>query len=282
MGVVLDDSPGERVLLYGADGSTLLKVVVDAAGHLQVDTLTSALPSGAATEATLAEANARLGDEVGPAAGSVNKQLADLLTELQSVLDAAARLYGYNGAAWANLLVESAASPNLRVGLWDGASRAQVYNGATEPMSASDQGVETISRLYALAAAGWRRLRIDGGDHLYVNQFGVPTVERQSTTAASAGTNTFNFTAVAAAKVWNLKNICIVNMNSASGGVVVQVVRGATAYNLYTFPAMTAGNFLAVVMDAYLAAADNLRIVWYNCTLNDDLYIDINYVLRDA
>ncbi len=36
MAVVLDNEPGERVLLYGADGSTLRKVVVDASGRLVI------------------------------------------------------------------------------------------------------------------------------------------------------------------------------------------------------------------------------------------------------
>jgi hypothetical protein len=36
MSVVLDDDTGERVLLYGADGSTLLKVVTDSSGRLVV------------------------------------------------------------------------------------------------------------------------------------------------------------------------------------------------------------------------------------------------------
>lgn len=36
MPVVLDNDPGERVLLYGADGSTLRKVVVDSSGQLVV------------------------------------------------------------------------------------------------------------------------------------------------------------------------------------------------------------------------------------------------------
>lgn len=36
MPVVLDNDPGERVLLYGADGATLRKVVVDSSGRLRV------------------------------------------------------------------------------------------------------------------------------------------------------------------------------------------------------------------------------------------------------
>ena len=51
--VSLDDS-NDSVLVYGFDGAANQPIKTDAAGELQVDVLSSALPSGAATEATLA------------------------------------------------------------------------------------------------------------------------------------------------------------------------------------------------------------------------------------
>tara|TARA_B100000073_G_scaffold348419_1_gene367122 strand:- start:839 stop:3013 length:2175 start_codon:yes stop_codon:yes gene_type:complete len=48
------DAADDSVLVYGFDGSSNQKITTDANGHLQVDVLSSALPSGAATEATLA------------------------------------------------------------------------------------------------------------------------------------------------------------------------------------------------------------------------------------
>ena len=50
-GVVIPDPRGGLVWIHGKDGSgNPVKVLVDADGHPQVDTLTSALPAGAATE----------------------------------------------------------------------------------------------------------------------------------------------------------------------------------------------------------------------------------------
>ena len=50
-GVVIPDPRGGLVWIHGKDGGgNPVKVLVDAAGNLQIDTVTSALPSGAATE----------------------------------------------------------------------------------------------------------------------------------------------------------------------------------------------------------------------------------------
>ena len=50
-----------QVFNYGKDGSTYRPMTVDSSGHLQVDVLSTALPSGSATEATLAAAEVHLG-----------------------------------------------------------------------------------------------------------------------------------------------------------------------------------------------------------------------------
>ena len=49
------DAADDSVLVYGFDGASNQKIATDANGHLQVDVLSSALPSGAATEATLTD-----------------------------------------------------------------------------------------------------------------------------------------------------------------------------------------------------------------------------------
>lgn len=46
---------GKGILLQGDDGTDRTNVLVDAAGHLQVDAVSNALPTGAATETTLDE-----------------------------------------------------------------------------------------------------------------------------------------------------------------------------------------------------------------------------------
>ncbi len=67
-GVVIPDPRGGHVWIYGVDSAgNPVKILVDTDGHLQVDTLSSALPTGAATSA---------------------KQ-DDILTELQEKLETA-------------------------------------------------------------------------------------------------------------------------------------------------------------------------------------------------
>ena len=72
------------------DALTALQLIDDLRGalgsvntdDLQVDVKTSGLPTGAATETTLAEVSARLGDETSPASGSANAQLADIVSRI--------------------------------------------------------------------------------------------------------------------------------------------------------------------------------------------------------
>ena len=304
MGVVLDDSPGERVLLYGADGTVLRKVVVDSSGHLQVDALSSALPSGAATEAKqdtqitalqliddlrndlAAVATDKLRtsviDSALPSGAATEATLSTINTNLISELTRLCKLYGYDGAAWQTLLVESAANPNLRVGLWDGARRAQVYDGATEPMGTSDQGVETIARLYALASDGWRRLRMDGAYHLYVNQYGVPGAERQSNLTAAAGSNTLTSTAVPSAKVWLVTSLYAFNDNTVSSRIRFGATVGGTTRLLHCVASPAAGVGISWQGHLYLPAAATVGADFFDCLLNDDLYLDVHYIVRDA
>ena len=51
---------GKPIVILGTDGTDLYGITVDIAGHLQVDVLSNALPTGAATEATLASIKAAI------------------------------------------------------------------------------------------------------------------------------------------------------------------------------------------------------------------------------
>lgn len=238
MGVVLDDSPGERVLLYGADGAVLRQVVVDAAGHLQVDVL--------------------------------------------SALEAVARLYGYDGTDWQNLLVESATLKNLRVVIGRGDTLAHVAQHNADGLGQTDVGLMVEAFLRGFNGTTWDRLRSDALRHLYVNQFGVPGAESKSDLSAAAGTDSLSFTAVATAKVQRVTNIWAGNFNTVNvrinlmagvGGVMRVLVRKAS-------PAVVEGvNWQG---ECFLAAGDYIYVEYEGCTLNDDLYADIHYVVLDA
>lgn len=102
-----------------ADALTALQKIDDLQGALDsvdtdelvVNVDESALPAGAATEATLAELSLRVGDEITPGAGAVNYRLAELLTELETKLETAdfatdtdrcikAFTHGYVSSTW--------------------------------------------------------------------------------------------------------------------------------------------------------------------------------------
>ena len=74
MPVVLDNDVGDRAALYLWSGSAWVKARSDADGHFQIDVLSSALPTGAATAANqLTEITAlQLIDDLRNALGSVN------------------------------------------------------------------------------------------------------------------------------------------------------------------------------------------------------------------
>lgn len=62
-GVTLDvnlDNANDDVLIYGFDGAANQAITTDVNGHLQIDILSSALPTGAATEATLSSIDGKI------------------------------------------------------------------------------------------------------------------------------------------------------------------------------------------------------------------------------
>lgn len=111
--------------LMGYDGADWNMLRVDAAGHLQTDVLSSALPTGAATAANQ----------------------ATIIGHIDGIEGALGRCYGYDGADWQTLLVESAALKNLRVKLYDGA------NGIESLLLGADTNTDTRGLVvYALNA----------------------------------------------------------------------------------------------------------------------------------
>lgn len=111
------------------------KIHVNAVGDVQVDVGSSALPLGAASAANQV---------------LINANLATMVTEQ-------GRCYGWVGDVWYHLLVESAANPNLRVRLYDGANAVTVRPHAFA-VAAGDYGLVTASCLTALFGVAWHYL----------------------------------------------------------------------------------------------------------------------------
>ena len=124
------------------------KVLVDGAGNLQVDVLGSALPAGAATAANqVTEITAlQLIDDLRNALGSVNTD--DLQVDIKDIADGEIKCYGYDGANWQTLLVESAALKNLRVRLYDGANGIDSHLADASGLAPTERGIMAIAMNY--------------------------------------------------------------------------------------------------------------------------------------
>jgi len=189
----------QQVELWGWDGvAPWVKVHVDAAGDLQVDVLTSGLPAGAAT-----------------AANQVT--IIGYIDDLEA---GQGHCYGWDGANWQELLVESAVLKNLRVRLYGGAnavlisqsSAAQAYTNyylGVQAVLHGDDGtnlsrigmllagadavVNTLntlgvaSMLYGFNGATWDRLRVDAAYNLQVDVNEVRKTDTSTITSISVG-----------------------------------------------------------------------------------------------
>jgi len=95
-----DKAPeGPRVIALVYDGIDLRALKSDTDGHLQVDALSSALPSGAATQATLADILAKLDVALSTRALEAGGNLASILARLDVALSTRALEAGGNLAA---------------------------------------------------------------------------------------------------------------------------------------------------------------------------------------
>lgn len=135
-----------NVGIWGWDTANDLwrKLHVDALGNLQVDVLASALPAGAATAAhqvtthgyidgiedllgaglpaSLDTGHLRVREQNWPADYPLPAAQVATLQQVTEQGTPSVHLYGYDGAAWQTLLVESDVLKNLRVKLYDGAN----------------------------------------------------------------------------------------------------------------------------------------------------------------
>ncbi len=95
---------------------------------------------------------------------------------------ALARIQGYDGTDWQNLLVQSADYPNLRVSVYSSGARANVFSGAYDSRASANNGLVTQSFLYGFNGSTWDRLRVDSDMHLIVAHGAVWNTKTGTTT----------------------------------------------------------------------------------------------------
>lgn len=203
-GVIIPDARGGLVWIHGSDGTaTPVLVSVDASGHLQLDVLTSALPSGAATAANQAtEITAlQLIDDLRAALQSVaGDSLRGTIISLIGVTSYVNVLEGYNaqymeagsdlaapagtvtktlsvvpaGEAWliGRLSAWNATrAVTIDTGVWDGTTM-HVIDAATNTSSGNPLAVGKDVWLKAGDAVRFRFYGTVLNDDLYWNAFG--------------------------------------------------------------------------------------------------------------
>lgn len=243
-----------------------------------VDVLSSVLPTGAATQATLAtlltEAifTGRLGEvQASPTANTVLDRLKQLLTGI--VLAA-----GTNNIGDVDVL--SSALPT-------GASTAANQSTANTALSAIQTAVQLIDNVISgseaqvdIVAAPVLQVQNENGDML--DAFESVYVSNQSNLNAPAGYDELTDTAVAAGKVLKVTSVTVYNENNIATFVQAYIYNGTLAATLVrrnTPAAFEAVNWTGVV---YLPAGYYVVGGYGGTILNDNIRLQVCGVLMDA
>jgi hypothetical protein len=141
---MLGETIGNILTAFGYDGTAFRNLTTDAAGHLQVDALTSGLPAGAATQATLALVLAEL------------TLLADLTNALQSVAADRLLVRGEDQlVSYKNpLLVQKSGAVSGAGGYYDSTAVAAGEVWRVDMVQSTDQTSATTGHRYSVRRGG--------------------------------------------------------------------------------------------------------------------------------
>lgn len=244
---------------FGSDGSDWYAILVDSDGHIHIDIETSGLPSGAATEATLAEINNRIGDESAPATGTVNKQLADAVTALQLIDDLRNAL-------------ASVATDQLRADIISSALPSGAATSAKQDtMITALQLIDDLRNALGSVATDLLRVESKDGDKLV--GFESVVEEGLSDTNLATGTNTLDGTAVPTGKVWKITQAMVIYIGTAPSALQIRVPGlGGTIY-LLDQRTITSGVAYMWSGEIYLQVGDYMQARVTGATAGDDLYL---------
>lgn len=124
-------------------------------------------------------------------------------------------------------------------------------------------GQDILARLQGYHASGWRNAPVPFGAT-------APYAAFVSSDTLSAGSNTLNYTAVAANTVAVITNITLRYTGTVPTSIAAFAVIGGTAYRIFTQLSPASNVVYTWQGWVVLAAGDNLRMVIAGATLNDD------------
>lgn len=228
---------GALLTLLGWDGTAFRNLKTDSDGHLQIDALSTALPTDAATETSLAKVVTAI------------ELIDDLRAALDSVgTDELNAHVAKKAGAWTTLALDTFSRLSVSV---DGS--VLPTGAATET---SLQGIE---------------------DNIPDQLIGyVDTYDERALIAdAAAGSNTITGSVVPASELWVVTCISMFNTHNAVTGAVLYRTDGTTVRNLTRVGALAVDISVDWVGRLILKEGESIKGILLGCTLNDTLYMDV-------
>ena len=119
--------------------------------------------------------------------------------------------------------------------------------------------------LWGFDGSVWRKLPMLWG---YTDRY----AEEKSNLSCTAGANILTFSTVPAGEVWRVTALTWVNVNTACVPIAVQLADGVNTWTVYVEAAGVANVYASRLVDITLKEGDCLRVAFYGCTLNDDIF----------
>jgi len=238
MSRILAEVAGKLLTLLGYDGTDFRNIHVDAAGDLQVDVATSALPTGAATAAHQVTQTTAL------------QLIDDLRTALNSVgTDELRVLAGVFGAAWKGIHVDVSGDPQVDV-----------------LSSALPTGAATAAHQVTLQAT------FQDQAFTYKGQI----YERVTHVKVGAGDKVLTGAAVPADEIWVVSGVAAYNWNTGVSALFLGFDKAATQYWIAGTGALLARVAYNTYTSMYLVEDDKVACFFAGCVGGDNLALMYN------
>lgn len=234
---------GKPVVILGTDGTDLYGITVDTSGHVQVDVLSNALPSGAATETTLASVLAKLDVALSTRALEAGGNLAAILAKLDVALSTRALESGGNLAA---ILAK------LDVAL------------STRALEAGGNLASALTALQLIDDFALGTNKIFG----YYDRY-AEAVENLN---PGAGGVALAFTAVSAGEIWVIQGITALDNTSNPTAIELGILAPGISLSVYRVASPGVGVPACWGGQLVLKAGDYVRIWFSGVVAGDDIY----------
>ena len=259
MAKLLGVTIGQILTLLGYDGTAFRNLTVDAAGHLQVDALTTGLAPGAATQVTLAAVLAELLTHTLPTGAATQVTLAAVLAELLThTLPTGAATQVTLAAVLAELLTHT---------LPTGAATSGKQDTQTTILAA-------ISSLaLALKSVDMDRIMVKGEAQLW-NYAGSLANFRQAVISAANGYVESN--APPADEIWCIQRISCKDITTATTNHSLRYNKAGTVAIFDERPGTYAANAVSHGPEIiYLDPGDVIRVVFTDGVAGDQCRVDL-------